>query len=47
MNQVVSPEEMAALFEGLREADEGQLPYTATHPGRSGQETGFSLMPAA
>ena len=43
MSQVLTPEEMAALFEGLREAEDGPVPYTTTHPRRPRQEAGFSL----
>jgi hypothetical protein len=33
MSQVLTPEEMAALFEGLREAEDGSgsLPYHVSH----------------
>ena len=33
MSQVLTPEEMAALFEGLREAEDGpgSLPYRVSH----------------
>ena len=40
MNQVLTPEEMAALFEGLREAEDGadspycHAPQETTHRGR-------------
>jgi hypothetical protein len=47
MNQVLTPEEMAALFEGLREADGGPGSiYRDLSEERSCQEAGFSLQVA-
>ena len=43
MSQVLTPEEMAALLEGLRETEDRPVPAIATYPRGSGQEAGFSL----
>ena len=47
MSQVLTPEEMAALFEGLREAEDGpgSLYYHAPQE-EPRQDAGFSLNPA-
>jgi hypothetical protein len=45
MSQVLTPEEMAALFEGLREAEDGPGSLHHDVPEESCQEAGFSLKP--